>query len=88
MREHLTSTGTFVLTAFKAGGTINDPAFGTEKKRWEKPDPQTSGTVTKLVRGKLVDPGLTHHNSEAGLHGKFHIPIKPRLLPYSLATFR
>ena len=33
-------------------------------------------------------PGLTHHNSEYGLYGKFRIPSKPRLLPYSLATFR
>jgi hypothetical protein len=33
-------------------------------------------------------PGLTHHNSEAGLYGKFRIPNKLKLLPYSLATFR
>jgi hypothetical protein len=33
-------------------------------------------------------PGLTHHNSDAGLYGKFRIPSKPRLLLYSLATFR
>ena len=32
--------------------------------------------------------GLTHHNSEAGSYGKFHIPSKPRLLPFSCATFR
>jgi hypothetical protein len=32
--------------------------------------------------------GLTHHNSEAGLYGKFRIPNKLKLLPYSLATFR
>ncbi|MGZ3335853.1 MAG: hypothetical protein ACXVBV_10940, partial [Isosphaeraceae bacterium] len=36
----------------------------------------------------LLSPGLTHHNSESGLYGKFRIPSKPRLLPYSLATFR
>ena len=33
-------------------------------------------------------PGLMHHNSESGLYGKFLVPSKPRLLPYSLATFR
>src|SRR5271166_6906425 len=33
-------------------------------------------------------PGLTHHNSEAGLCGKFRIPNKLKLLPYSLAAFR
>ena len=33
-------------------------------------------------------PGLTHHNSEDGLYGKFRIPNKLKLLPYSLATFR
>ena len=35
-----------------------------------------------------ITPGLTHHNSESGLYGKFRVPSKPRLLPYSLATFR
>jgi hypothetical protein len=35
-----------------------------------------------------IRPGLTHHNSEAGLYGKFRIPNKLKLLPYSLATFR
>ena len=35
-----------------------------------------------------VDPGLMHHNSEAGSYGKFCIPNKLKLLPYSLATFR
>ena len=33
-------------------------------------------------------PGLTHHNSETGSYGKFHILSKPRLLPFSFATFR
>ena len=34
------------------------------------------------------DPGLTHHNSETGSYRKFHILSKPRLLPFSFATFR
>ena len=34
------------------------------------------------------DPGLTHHNSEPGSYGKFHILSKPRLLPFSFATFQ
>ena len=42
----------------------------------------------EIYEQEAEPPGLTHHNSEAGLHGKFHIPLKPRLLPYSLATFR
>ncbi|MGO9034634.1 prolyl oligopeptidase family serine peptidase [Mycobacterium sp.] len=42
----------------------------------------------ELYKKAAVSAGLTHHNSETGLHGKFRIPIKPRLLPYSLATFR
>ena len=33
-------------------------------------------------------PGLTHHNSEPGSYGKFHILSKPRLLPFSFATFQ
>src|SRR5208337_4791921 len=33
-------------------------------------------------------PGFTHHNSDTGSYGKFRIPSKPRLLPYSFATFR
>ena len=41
-----------------------------------------------VVLLRLDDPGLTHHNSESGLHGKFRIPNKLKLLPYSLATFR
>ena len=32
--------------------------------------------------------GLTHHDSETGSYGKFHILSKPRLLPFSVATFR
>src|SRR5208337_2857381 len=32
--------------------------------------------------------GLTHHNSETGSYGKVHILSKPRLLPFSFATFR
>jgi len=32
--------------------------------------------------------GLTHHNSETGSYGKSHILSKPRLLPFSVATFR
>jgi hypothetical protein len=43
----------------------------------ESPDPEDRGRA-----------GLTHHNSEAGLYGKFRIPNKLKLLPYSLATFR
>ena len=34
------------------------------------------------------EAGLTHHNSESGLYGKFRVPNKLKLLPYSLATFR
>ncbi|MGA7501481.1 MAG: type II toxin-antitoxin system RelE/ParE family toxin [Isosphaeraceae bacterium] len=41
-----------------------------------------------LTKKRRVPPGLTHHNSDVGLHGKFRVPSKPRLLPYSLATFR
>ncbi len=37
---------------------------------------------------RITIPGLTHHNSESGLYGKFRIPNKLKLLPYSLATFR
>jgi hypothetical protein len=37
---------------------------------------------------RIATAGLTHHNSEAGLYGKFRIPNKLKLLPYSLATFR
>ena len=32
--------------------------------------------------------GLTHHNSETGSYGKFHVLSKPRLLPFCFATFR
>ena len=44
--------------------------------------------LTPPVPTPPVPPGLTHHNSESGVYGKFRIPSKPRLLPYSLATFR
>ena len=44
--------------------------------------------TTFQVRLGGQGPGLTRHNSESGLYGKFRIPSKPRLLPYSLATFR
>ena len=37
---------------------------------------------------RITIPGLTHHNSGSGLYGKFRIPNKLKLLPYSLATFR
>ena len=44
--------------------------------------------LTPPYRHHRSPPGLTHHNSESGVYGKFRIPSKPRLLPYSLATFR
>src|SRR5208337_56015 len=37
-------------------------------------------------QGRLTGP--THHNSETGSYGKVHILSKPRLLPFSFATFR
>ena len=48
----------------------------------------TSLNSDSLAPKPLASTGLTHHNSEAGLYGRFCIPSKPRLLPYSLATFR
>ena len=52
-------------------------------------------TIAQEKRGTSTDflvssrwQGPPHQNSEAGLYGKFRIPSKPRLLPYSLATFR
>ena len=44
--------------------------------------------VRSLKGQHCKHPGLTHHNSESGLYEKFRVPSKPRLLPYSLATFR
>ena len=41
-----------------------------------------------VVEPRPRNPGLTHHNSDTGSYGKFRIPSKPRLLPYSFATFR
>jgi SAM-dependent methyltransferase len=55
IREHLAVGGTYVITAFKADGMINDPEFATERRRWEKPALRGSGLVTKFVRGKHVD---------------------------------
>jgi len=43
--------------------------------------------VQRVVRGAFLS-GLTHHNSETGSYGKFHILSKLRLLPLSFATFR
>jgi len=37
---------------------------------------------------QIEQAGLTHHNSETGSYGKFHILSKPRLLLFSFATFR
>ena len=45
-------------------------------------------TPAPLQGLRITIPGLTHHNSESGLYGKFRIPNKLKLLPYSLATFR
>jgi retron-type reverse transcriptase len=42
---------------------------------------------TKIVDA-TKEAGLTHHNSDTGTYGKFRILSKPRLLPYSFATFR
>jgi len=53
-----------------------------------RPDPPGAAEVQRGHRRLEGIPGLTHHNSESGLYGKFRIPSKPRLLPYSLATFR
>ena len=36
----------------------------------------------------LEDPGLTHHNSEAGLAGKPCLLVKFKLLDHIFATFR
>ena len=49
-----------------------------------------SGRLCRGRHGWELDKGagLTHHNSEAGLYGKFRIPNKLKLLPYSPATFR
>jgi Right handed beta helix region len=47
----------------------------------------SDNTIGGTVQGQ-GNPGLTHHNSESGLYGKFRIPNKLKLLPYSLATFR
>ena len=49
---------------------------------------QSSGWCWPHAVEWMPSPGLTHHNSEAGLYGKFRIPNKLKLLPYSLATFR
>jgi len=43
-------------------------------------------TFSAASKGALA--GLTHHNSETGSYGKFHILSKPRLLLFSFATFR
>src|SRR5208337_526171 len=40
------------------------------------------------IASSTPTPGFTHHNSDTGSYGKFRIPSKPRLLPYSFATFR
>jgi hypothetical protein len=53
------------------------------EQRWRARLPPS----TSLAQGKWL-PGLTHHTSESGLYGKFRILSKPRLLPYSFATFR
>jgi len=47
---------------------------------------ELSGINVPIIAG--IMPGLTHHNSETGSYGKFHILSKPRLLLFSFATFR
>ena len=37
---------------------------------------------------KHPEPGLTHHNSEAGLAGKPCLLVKSKLLDHMFATFR
>ena len=52
---------------------------------------QGTGQIDRAIDGELDDvlvAGLTHHNSETGSYGKVHILSKPRLLPFSCATFR
>jgi len=49
---------------------------------------QQPANALSTVSARESPPGLTHHNSETGSYGKFHIVSKPRLLPFSFATFR
>ena len=69
---------------------ISAPAEGSKGNSRDQPPPRILGGRTALGRRRPegAKTGLTHHNSEAGLYGKFRIPNKLKLLPYSLATFR
>jgi plasmid stabilization system protein ParE len=56
--------------------------------RW-KTEHASPSVAARWYNGLLKKiAGLTHHNSEPGSYGKFHILSKPRLLPFSFATFQ